>query len=66
MGSLSECEVTLTTVLESGNTGLGEGMFRSALADGGARMDFPFAIAVEMRDGLITRCAEYFDTPGLA
>jgi ketosteroid isomerase-like protein len=40
-------------------------MFRSALADGGARMDFPFAIAVEMRDGLITRCAEYFDTAGL-
>jgi ketosteroid isomerase-like protein len=64
MAALSECEVTLSTVLEDGATGLGEGMFRSALADG-ARMDFPFAIAVELRDGLITRCTEYFDTTGL-
>src|SRR4051812_21132743 len=65
MASLSECEVTLSSVLESSAVGLGEGMFRSALADGGARMDFPFAIAVELRDGLITRCTEYFDTAGL-
>ena len=40
-------------------------MFRSQLADGGARMDFPFAIAVELRGGLIARCTEYFDTAGL-
>jgi ketosteroid isomerase-like protein len=65
MGSLSECEVTLKTVLESGNAGLAEGMFRSALADGGGRMDFPFAMAVEVRGGLIVRCTEYFDTAGL-
>ncbi|HEY3614138.1 MAG TPA: nuclear transport factor 2 family protein [Gaiellales bacterium] len=65
MGALSECEVTLSAVLESGHTGLGEGMFRSALSDGGGRLDFPFAIAVELRDGLITRCTEYFDTAGL-
>jgi ketosteroid isomerase-like protein len=65
MASLSECEVTLSTVLEDDATGLAEGTFRSALADGGARMDFPFAIAVELRDRLITRCTEYFDTAGL-
>lgn len=65
MASLSQCEVTLNTVLERGNSGLGEGMFRSQLADGGARMDFPFAIAVELRGGLIARCSEYFDTAGL-
>ena len=65
MASLSECDVTLSTVLESGDRGLGEGMFRSQLADGGARMDFPFAIAVELRGGLIARCTEYFDTAGL-
>jgi ketosteroid isomerase-like protein len=65
MGSLSECEVTLSTVLENGDIGLGEGTFRSALADGGGRMDFPFAIAVELRGGLIARCTEYFDTAGL-
>jgi ketosteroid isomerase-like protein len=65
MASLSECEVTLSTVLEGGESGLAEGLFRSQLADGGARMDFPFAIAVELRGGLITRCTEYFDTAGL-
>jgi ketosteroid isomerase-like protein len=65
MGELSECEVTLSAVLESGQIGLAEGTFRSALADGGARMDFPFAMAVELREGLITRCTEYFDTAGL-
>jgi ketosteroid isomerase-like protein len=65
MAALSECEVTLRTVLESGDTGLGEGLFRSVLADGGARFDFAFAIAVELRGGLITRCTEYFDTAGL-
>jgi ketosteroid isomerase-like protein len=64
MASLSECEVTLSTVLEGGESGLAEGLFRSQLADGGARMDFPFAIAVELRGGLITRCTEYFDTAG--
>ena len=65
MGALSECHVTLSTVLERGDTGIGEGTFRSVLADGGARFDFPFAMAVELRDGLITRCTEYFDTAGL-
>ncbi|MDX6619758.1 MAG: hypothetical protein QOK36_2144 [Gaiellales bacterium] len=65
MASLSACEVMLSTVLERGEIGLAEGTFRSQLADGGGRMDFPFAIAVELREGLITRCTEYFDTAAL-
>lgn len=65
MGALSECEVTLGNVLERGDLGLAEGMFRSVLADGGARMDFPFAIAIELRDGRIARLTEYFDTAPL-
>jgi ketosteroid isomerase-like protein len=65
MASLSECEVTLRTALEGGDLGLAEGMFRSALADGGARMDFPFSIAIELRDGRIARLTEYFDTAPL-
>ena len=65
MGALSECEVTLTNVLERGELGLAEGMFRSSLADGGARMDFPFAIVIELRDGRIARLTEYFDTAPL-
>ena len=40
-------------------------MFRSALADGGARMDFAFAMVVELRGGRIARLAEYFDTAPL-
>ena len=65
MASLSECEVTIGPALENGDFGLAEGMFRSALADGGARMDFAFAIAIELRDGQITRLTEYFDTAPL-
>jgi ketosteroid isomerase-like protein len=65
MSALSECEVTLVNVLERGDLGLAEGMFRSTLADGGARMDFAFAIAIELRDGRIARLTEYFDTAPL-
>jgi ketosteroid isomerase-like protein len=65
MAALSECEVTLSTVVENGELALCEGMFRSALAEGGARFDFPFAMAVELRDGRIARLSEYFDTAPL-
>ena len=65
MAGLSECEVTLGAVLERGDLGLAEGTFRSALADGGGRMDFAFAIAIELRDGRIARLTEYFDTAPL-
>ncbi len=65
MAALSECKVTISTVAESGELGLAEGLFRSALAEGGARFDFPFAMAVEMKDGRIARLTEYFDTAPL-
>ena len=65
MGALSECEVTIGAVAERGDLGLAEGMFRSALADGGGRFDFPFAMVVELRDGRIARLTEYFDTAPL-
>ena len=65
MAALSECEVTLSTVVERGDLGLCEGVFRSALADGGGRFDFPFAMAIEVRDGRIARLSEYFDTAPL-
>jgi ketosteroid isomerase-like protein len=65
MAVLSECDVTLGNVLERGDLGLAEGMFRSVLADGGERMDFPFAIAIELQDGHIARLSEYFDTAPL-
>ena len=49
------------TVAADGATGLAEGTFASALREGG-RLDFPFAMVVEMRDGRIARLSEYFDT----
>ena len=65
MAGLSECEVTLSSALEAGDLGIAEWMFRSALAEGGARMDFAFAMAIELRDGRIARLTEYFDTAPL-
>ena len=61
MEALSECEVTLRTLAGDGTTALAEGAFASALREGG-RLDFPFAMVVEMRDGRIARLSEYFDT----
>lgn len=65
MSALSECEVTLANVFERGDLGLAEGLFRSTLADSGGRMDFAFAMAIELRDGRIARLSEYFDTAPL-
>ena len=62
MAELSTCRVTLGHVLERGDLGLAEGRFESVLAGGGGRLDFDFAMVVELRDGRIARLAEYFDT----
>jgi ketosteroid isomerase-like protein len=62
MAELSECRVTVGHVLERGDVGVAEGRFESALAADGSRMDFDFAMVVELRDGRIARLAEYFDT----
>src|SRR6185312_15339647 len=51
LAALFTCEVTLGHTLASGDLGFAEGEFRSALA-GGGRLDFPFALIVEMEDGL--------------
>ena len=61
MAALSTCEVTLGHTLARGDLGFAEGEFRSALVAGG-RLDFPFALIVEMEGGLVKRAAEYFDT----
>jgi hypothetical protein len=41
---------------------MAEGSFTSRLADGSGRLDFTFAITVEMKQGRIARAAEFFDT----
>ncbi|MDX6520841.1 MAG: hypothetical protein QOJ31_2167 [Gaiellales bacterium] len=62
MADLDECVITTLRVVESGDTGMVEAQFRSRVADGEGRLDFDFAMVVELRDGRIARLAEYFDT----
>jgi ketosteroid isomerase-like protein len=61
MADLADCAITARRVVESGNTAMVEAEFRSGMVAGG-RLDFDFAMLVELRDGRITRLAEYFDT----
>ncbi|MDX6548162.1 MAG: hypothetical protein QOG33_1712 [Gaiellales bacterium] len=65
MADLDDCVITTLRVVESDDTGMVEAEFRSRLADGKGRLDFDFAMVVELRDGRIARLAEYFDTPPL-
>jgi ketosteroid isomerase-like protein len=62
MGAIEDCRITTTHVLEAGDVGACEGYFASRLAGDTGRLDFPFALVVELRDGLIARAGEYFDT----
>lgn len=61
MDMLSDCEIALGRLLADDTVAFAEGEFRSALREGG-RLDFPFALLVEMEDGKVRRVAEYFDT----
>jgi ketosteroid isomerase-like protein len=45
-----------------GEVAICEAGFLSELANGEGRLDFEFAMVVEMRDGKIARLCEYFDT----
>jgi ketosteroid isomerase-like protein len=64
MAALTDCQITLGHSVTREDLGFAEGEFRSALA-GGGRLDFPFALIVEMEGGQVKRAAEYFDTKGL-
>ncbi len=62
MGAITDCKINVRHWVSEGAVGCIEAEFTSALADGSGRLDFPFAMLVEMRDGLIERLVEYFDT----
>ena len=62
MADVQDCIFTSIRIVESGDTGMAEAQFRSRLAGGQGRLDFDFAMVVEMRDGRIARLAHYFDT----
>jgi ketosteroid isomerase-like protein len=61
MAVLADCAIELERVLADDSVAFAEGVFRSALREGG-RLDFPFALLVEMDGARIRRVAEYFDT----
>jgi len=62
MAAIEECRITIGHLVADGDVGFCEGFFSSRLRDGTGRLDFPFALVVEMRDGEIARAGEYFDT----
>ena len=62
MAAIEECAITVSLSLEDGERAVAEGIFRSRLAGSEVRFDFPFVAVAELRQGLIVRLAEYFDT----
>jgi ketosteroid isomerase-like protein len=62
MAAIRDCQIRFEHLLEKGTVAFCEGLFASRLVDGSGRLDFSFALVVEMRDGKIARAAEYFDT----
>jgi ketosteroid isomerase-like protein len=61
MAALSVCEIRLRRTVGDATAAFAEGDFRSELR-GGGRLDFAFALLVEMEAGKVRRVAEYFDT----
>ena len=66
MSAIEECRITVRHLVVADEVGFCEGFFSSRLTNGTGRLDFPFALIVEMRDGQIARAGEYFDTRPLA
>jgi len=62
---ITETKITLEKVVEQDGLVWAEGMFLSKLREADGRLDFPFAIMVEMDGDRIRRLVEYFDTAPL-
>lgn len=62
MAAITDCQVSIDVGIETDDCAMVEGFFASRLASGEGRLDFPFAVVAELRDGRIRRLAEYFDT----
>ena len=66
MEEITDLTIRIKHLTQSADVGIVEAEFRSKMAGSDARLDFDFAMVVTMRDGLITRLTEYFDTRGWA
>jgi uncharacterized protein (TIGR02246 family) len=62
MAAITDCRIAVREAIETADRGMVEGLFTSRLATGDGRLDFPFAVVAELREGRIGRLAEYFDT----
>ncbi len=62
MAAIEDCQVEIHHLVADGAVAMAEGYFTSRMADGSGRLDFPFAIVAEMKEGLISRAAEFYDT----
>ena len=66
MADLADCSIHSVRSVAGDEVAMVEAEFRSTLAGERGRLDFDFAMVVELRDGRIARLAEYFDTRPLA
>ena len=65
IAELSEVRVPIRALATTGDTVLAEGSFLSQTVEG-SRLDFDLVMVLELRDGLVVRFKEYFDTAQLA
>ncbi|HVG88189.1 MAG TPA: nuclear transport factor 2 family protein [Gaiellales bacterium] len=61
IADIRDLRIPVKLIAEHGDTAICEASFLSELASGDGRLDFEFAMVVEMRDGKIARLTEYFD-----
>ena len=62
MAEITDLEIPIRYLAVDGDVAICEAAFLCKLAADGTRMDFDFAMAIEVRDGRIVRLREYFDT----
>jgi ketosteroid isomerase-like protein len=62
MAEVRNLRIPIKHLVGDGDLAICEADFLSELASGEGRFDFPFAMVIEVRDGRITRLAEFFDT----
>jgi ketosteroid isomerase-like protein len=62
IAAIRNCRIPIHNLIESGNLAFAEGEFQSELAGTAERFDFSFALVLEMKNGKVSRLAEYFDT----
>ncbi len=62
MADITNLQIPIRHLAVDGDVAICEAAFQCQLTADGSRMDFDFAMAIEVRDGRIVRLTEYFDT----